>query len=240
YYGYSRALKNNRTFKQTLLHLRGAFLQKIATHKKINVAVSSSVKTVLENQNIKVDYVLPNAVIDDRFDVHKQEKTRRNGKILLVTSNNYYAKGMDIVDEIISKFGYSIDYASPTENKKTLANYIGHLSKDELIDAYSKYSFVILPSRFEGMSMAIIESCMTGTPFLTSKVGHWLEVSNYCPDFIVEENKPEFFDAKFKLLASDFEKYSNVARNIYDNEHTLTIYQDRVENILLGIDYGAK
>lgn len=231
YYGYEKQLKNNKSFKQKLSLFRGAILQKLASRKAINIAVSKYVDGWLKQQGISIKYILPNASTIDKLDYRSQE---RNGKGLFVTSENFYAKGMDVINSLSNHF--AIDYVCTSEIPELRANYLGFIPHNLMLKLYSEYSYVILPSRFEGMSMSLIESMSVGTPVLTSLVGGAYEIREIEPRFVVEFLNPEQFRINIDFILNNFEDMQSQAIHIYETEHTEEKYKNRLFKIL-GLEY---
>ena len=145
------------------------------------MAVSEYVKRMLSEQGIKVSGVIPNCIDTKKFNL---KKTSRNNKGLYVGSANYWAKGLDIINELVESYDLDIEYASSQEVPNLSAKYIGAVKYEDMPKLYSKYSYMILPSRFEGMSMAVWESMSSGTPVIISNVGASYEISSTFPELV--------------------------------------------------------
>ena len=65
------------------------------------------------------------------------------------------------------------------------------------------FDLFVLPSRYEGLSITLIESLFAGTPILASSVGGNAEILDNSPNQLYEFNNKKEFLTKFKKLATD-------------------------------------
>lgn len=229
YFGYGNALRNNRSFKQALIHIRGAFFQKKASIGKRNFAVSRFVRDLLIKQGVSVEGVIPNCVDTEFFE---NKKCHRNGIGLYVGSLNYWAKGLDVLNELVDNYGLDIDYASPEESVEIKGKYIGAFDNNEMPDVYARYSYLLLPSRFEGMSMAVLEAMSCGTPVIISNVGQGCEIQEYCSDFVCEGYGADEYYSKVNKILGDWDRYSCKAMNFVVNAHSISDFKQRWMQVL--------
>lgn len=230
YLGYFKALRKYSNFKQKLLHLRGAMFQFLALYNKRNYAVSYFIKCLIEKQGRDVDCkILPNC-IDDRVFFNKG--LSRNRRVLYVGATNYYAKGIDVINLLVEKYGVPIDYASVTESDEVKANYIGCYGKRGMAELYNKYSCVILPSRFEGASMALLEAMACGTPVLTSAVGQGKEICSLSEIFVSQQNIAQEYAEKYKEILKDWDALSSICLEYIVQNHTFNTYCNYLEKLV--------
>ena len=210
YSGYYRNLKQFKSLLKRLKLVYKGRLQKIASFRSYNVCVSEYVKRFLSDDGVEVHEVIPNTI-----QLYRPAKisSDRNGKILFIGAYDYYGKGIDVLEKLASKFMIDAVTNGPIKGVTVL----GQFSRDKLLELYSEYDLVILPSRFEGMSMTVIESLSRGTPVLISRVGDYERILNYCSDMVFDIDDSKDIENKINTIKSSLEYYINLSLKMYND-----------------------
>lgn len=112
----------------------------------------------------------------------------------------------------------------------------------ELVDAYVylKYAdLFLLPSKYEGLPISIIEAMCFGVPVIASNVGGISEILNNENGFAVENNVLDFKNAIEKIVNDRefFKSFCNEARLIYKKKFTIDKmylqYMDLYKNVII-------
>jgi glycosyltransferase involved in cell wall biosynthesis len=146
-------------------------------------------KTILEFYRSQFSYTRPSTVIYNGLDIPNQlvkskPKTDEQFRCVVVGSEPYL-KGLDIAiglaDRINTVLGKSLELVvvgfsgakdSILDQAKTrpYLNYIGRVSPDEVQRYYQETDFLLMPSRYEGFPLTILEAIGCGKPVLVSLV----------------------------------------------------------------------
>lgn len=167
--------------------------------KKAHAVVSVSHYTARVIQNIMrvpKPHVILNAVDTEFFtplaclpQKHSQRPVR-----LLFSGNLSKRKGADLLAPIMRRLGrgFELYYTSGlrkyhlTDAVRGIMHPLGSLSQKQMREQYRKADLLLLPSRGEGLSRAIMESLACGTPVVASDVSSMPEaitpkVGRLCP-----------------------------------------------------------
>jgi len=229
YFGYANALKNYISSKGYKGLMRLAQDQKTGAGGKFVVADSAELARILNEQEIKVDKVINNAVDTDLF--CPASSSEKLDKCLFVGSYNYYGKGFDILGQI-ADFGIAVDCISRDRPSNPKLGWLSNISDEELPMYYSKYKFLLFPSRFEGSGLVAAEAMACGTPVIMSNVGLGPELRQEIPSFVVDgpwETMAGVMVDRMALLETDYSVYSKKARDYVIRHHN---YHDWEKNWL--------
>jgi glycosyltransferase involved in cell wall biosynthesis len=116
----------------------------------------------------------------------------------------------------------------------------GHIHlAGEIKDAYQymkAFDLFVLPSRFEGLSITLIEALFAGLPILTTKVGGSPELLNFCGHQLFNLNDASDFLNKFSQICRDIHLHErlveqnkkNAARFLLENTaaNYLRVYKE--------------
>lgn len=114
-----------------------------------------------------------------------QAQQHDSGPVFLFAGEVGHRKGHDRLakawDTILDQYpDAKLRVAGPVANGYKVTSqrnveYLGNLSRDELLGEMSTATAVVLPSRAEVLPMVLIESHAQGTPTVYTKVGEWSE-----------------------------------------------------------------
>ncbi len=123
-----------------------------------------------------------------------------------------------------------------------LENYIKFLgSRSDIPDILLKSDCFVLPSKWEGLSIALLEAIASGIPVVATNVGSNYEIIEDGKNgFLVDkENPAQFADALFKVLSNSelrrkFSSYSRDKVNEFNIKHTSEKYISMYQNVKNG------
>jgi glycosyltransferase involved in cell wall biosynthesis len=229
YYGYANGLKNYSTTRVYNRLMCLAKEQKAGTMGKYVVAVSAELARILGEQGIKVDKVINNSVDTDLFRPSPSDK--KLDRCLFVGSHDYYGKGFDILGQI-ADLGIAVDCISKDRPSHPKLGWLSSISNENLPAYYSKYKFLLFPSRFEGSGLVVAEAMACGTPVIMSNVGLGPELKREIPPFVVEEpweNMAQAMIGRMAVIEANYSTYSQKARAYVIKHHN---YYDWEKNWL--------
>ena len=126
---------------------------------------------------LRPDAILPNGVDTSVFcprdmrEARNRLGLRADGRYALFVGRVEHGKGGDLLLEGARLGGYELAIAGSTGAPG--AHHLGVLGPAALADAYAASDCVILPSRYEGCSLVVLEALACGRPLLTTRVG-WM------------------------------------------------------------------
>jgi glycosyltransferase involved in cell wall biosynthesis len=138
---------------------------------------------------LRSDAIVPNGIDTDIFAPREMSDARdrlglpRDGRYALFVGRLEHGKGSDLVIEGARRGGYELLIAGSTGALG--ARHLGVLDPKTLADAYAASDCVLLPTRYEGCSLVVLEALACGRPLLSTRVG-WMstllrEVPRYGP-----------------------------------------------------------
>jgi len=149
------------------------FIRRVAQNGKIVVTNSFYTKTIYENLGVKVQGVIYSA--PDLFTFRPAAINSKNKYVLAYIGKE---TEIDTIIEIaklgvkIVTFGAKIPTGSQIGQLRTLTDFKGYVSREELIRLYSNAIFTLFPFTHEPFGYVPLESISCGTPVLTySKQG---------------------------------------------------------------------
>jgi len=163
-----------------------AFLLKYGIFECITTVDGSSVPAFSKLGISRVRYV-PNGVDSALFKVHRNESPRPQMQFLCV-GRLEHQKGLDILIAAASvlkkeRDDFLINIVGDGSLREDLARQIsagsldrcvqllGSVPRDELVRQYASSNAFVLPSRWEGMPLTLLEAWSVGLPVIVTKVG---------------------------------------------------------------------
>ena len=154
------------------------------------VAVSPYIRRLLRERfgRTRDVFVVPNAA-DDVFFEHYRERTGEDlSRLVFFGRLSFPQKGLDVLCRALAKVkedgpAVSVAVVGTGPDEELLRSVVGLLGlgeevrllgwkgAEELAAMLPGYDLCVLPSKFEGCSLAVIEAMATGTPVVTTAVG---------------------------------------------------------------------
>ncbi len=157
----------------------GGFFDRLAGAGKTAVAVSDPVRREVENLYGHHASVLPNGVDVDLFrQGHREDARERlglpiNACIGLFVGRAEYAKGFDLLREVAQTMSdvlvVSVSHPVP---EATEMRFLAGIPHDQMPLVYSAADFFLLPSRYEGFNLSLLEALACGLPAVTSAAAY--------------------------------------------------------------------
>lgn len=148
--------------------------------KKVTAVSKNVVKQVRKYSNKKV-YLIYNGINLNKF-LPSTKKERyllkkrldfNNKKLVLFVGTQKWIKGLDIAIDAIKmlKTNKIVLNVIGIEEKKNIPNinFLGRLDKNKIIEYYKISDVFVMPSRYEGFSVAVLEAMACGVPIIISK-----------------------------------------------------------------------
>lgn len=193
--------------------------------------------------------ILPNAVAADSFPLVKREWQTKN---IIYLGRFHEAKGLnDIVESCQAlgaedyKFEFSCYGAGPDQERfvSTMTQMLGEnfhfggvVSGDEKVRAFSSADIFLMPSRFEGLPLSLLEAMAAGCiPIVSNRGAMPSVVEDGRNGFLVEPGDVAQIVGKLKFLLSENEAgwnaiRENARRTIVDG-YDLAQYSRRLEDL---------
>jgi glycosyltransferase involved in cell wall biosynthesis len=127
---------------------------------------------------LRSDAIVPNGIDTNVFAPRDPSLARdrlglpRDGRYALFVGRLEHGKGSDLVLEGAARGGYELLVAGSTGAPG--ARHLGILEPEALAYAYAASDCVLLPTRYEGCSLVVLEALACGRPLLSTRVG-WMK-----------------------------------------------------------------
>lgn len=214
YHGLRLSTKERVTFfNHLVLKIRSHQQVAASSHTKV-VAVSQYLKDILNEQGIKVDYVIGNPIDLKHF---APDLNRSRFGLAFFGRYDYWGKGFDYLEKLNANGLSVVCYTDSIEN--SALNMQGMIAHEKLPEIMNNYKLIISPSRFESFGMTVAEGLSCGLPVLMGKTGIASELKKTIPEFVVDDFS-DVVEVKRKLLHIE-ENYNELAHKarLYAEDH---------------------
>ncbi len=226
YKGYMESKKNELKIKNKISLTVRSWQQYMGAKNKKVVAVSESLKKILESQGIAVDAVISNPVDTIRF---APKASKREG-CLYVGRNDGYAKGFDVLLKL-AEMGLQVTCLTDKIPDKKI-KYIPFMDNKLLPDIYNKYCIFLFLSRFEAFGLSAAEALSCGLPMIMGDVGFAEILKKEIPEYVVSSYEPKEIMDKINIINNSYEEFSRRSREFALKNFSLELYFNNWMNLL--------
>jgi glycosyltransferase involved in cell wall biosynthesis len=202
--------------------MREAELQRLGAKGKSVVAVSEFIASLLREQGIGVDAVIPNAVDTNLF--CPDPAIIPSDECLFVGRYDYYGKGFDVLKALADR-GIKIRCITDRDPGHTGLEWTPFVGQAALPAYYRRSACLIFPSRFEGLQLVPLEAMACGCPVVMSNVGVGPELGTRFPRWVIDGNPSDGIDeycANIRAVISRRSSLSPQARDYVLQHHTFS------------------
>lgn len=82
-------------------------------------------------------------------------------------------------------------------------DWLGFLSESELVSAYQRAAVLVLPSRFEGFGLPVLEAMACGTPVVCTRAGGLPEVAGEAAEYVLPGDTRQLCRTLMKILTDE-------------------------------------
>lgn len=156
------------------------------------------------------DAVIPNSVDTELFAPRDMSEARdrlglpQTARYALFVGRLEHGKGSDLLLQGARHGGYELLIAGATGAPGS--RHLGVLDPKELAYAYAASDCVLLPSRYEGCSLVVLEALASGRPLLTTRVGWMSTFLRGVPEYDTLCIEPDVEDIARRLRALSRER----------------------------------
>lgn len=240
YAGYAEATKEGTPLLGyiQMKYINGFFEKKSGENKTV-AAVSDGVKRNLkEYYGLETDAVIENAVDLNLFKPRENKKQIREKYSLpedvflgVFVGRWEYGKGVDLLLKTATLLDEGNKIAALTNKDITHKKIISlqGIKTHNTPEIYSAFDYFILPSKYEGCPLSLIEAMACGLPFIIN--GKWAdkklrEVSVFS-DYIVDSERPDEYAEKINQLREEETKktLSKKVREYCERNHNIELFK---------------
>lgn len=209
---------------------KSAKMMKVYTNACKNFFVSEANKKVTE---LMVAKDIPkSSVIRNPFNVPYETNfdfpyINQNYQLACVARYEFYAKGQDVLLEVLSQKKWKernlvVNFYGNGFNKSALTNLIQYFNLQNAVvneftlpvEIWKKNHGLVLPSRFEGLPLALVEAMLCGRFGIVSNVSGNREVFiDGVSGFLAEAPKAEYIDLAMERAWSRKDEWENIGKN---------------------------
>ena len=173
--------------------------------------------------------VKPNFIKDP---LKSKKKCRQRKKSALFVGRLSLEKGVETLIDAWKKIDYHLEIAGTSsllqklkKNSPDNVTFLGHLSKEKIINRMAESSFLIMPSIwYEGFPMVIVESFACGLPVVASRLGSMEEIiQDGITGIHFNPGNSDDLSEKIRELISSPERIKQMSvnvRNEYEKKYT--------------------
>jgi glycosyltransferase involved in cell wall biosynthesis len=179
--GNTRAQSGNMPMRERLRRTLSAGLTETLAGRGARrvVCVSEAVaEEVHRYYRLRAGAIIPNGVDTHVFAPRPRQDARRrldldsDGRYALFVGRLEHGKGSDLVLEGAARGGCQLLIAGSSGAPG--AHHLGVLEPEALADAYCASDCVLLPTRYEGCSLVVLEALACARPLVSTRVG-WMQ-----------------------------------------------------------------
>lgn len=165
-------------------------------------------------------------------------KDKLNGDVIYFGRINNHQKNIHFINVLNEEYKANIKEYGPIENNTPTTNYMGKLSRSEIIETVSKAKFSILVSTTEGFSYSLVEAISLGTPIIVRDTYPSAKyLVSYNNGFLIDKNFTIEQTAKYleKLNKISPDDYRQLVENCIKfalSELNTNKFEERWEDIL--------
>ncbi|TAM57141.1 MAG: glycosyltransferase [Rhodanobacter sp.] len=207
-----------------------------ARHSDYRIAVAPKVAgEVLQHYGVACDEVIQNEV-EVNIDCHPRARTFRP-RVVAITHRDRYGKGVDIVLEaakMLPEFSFTIVGSVVDGNIPSNVRAVGEMSHREVQTILRDHDILVSPSRYEGLSLAVLEALASGAPAVCSDQAAPPDLEQCGAGEVVRSDDPKDYIRALVNLAGHLEDASEGAMN-YAREHDGTRCINRYTELLMHL-----
>jgi len=157
------------------------------------IAISDAVKLDIEKRSNFRAHKILNAISSDKIVERSHQRTMRRVEIICPARLEHEKKGQDLLISAIERLvdcfpniyvtfvgeGESAQYLEHLIEEKALSEYfcfLGNKRRDWIYNNLQYYSLMILPSRYEGFGLVVVEALCAGLPVIVPNIDGPMEI----------------------------------------------------------------
>lgn len=196
-----------------------------------NVLITESAKKYYDSIKRKENVLIYNPVDNQLFAEHTSYDV--NSQKIISVGRLCYAKNYDllikIAEKILSKhMDWSWDIYGDGEEFERLQKLISITSVSDrlalkgnvlnIYELYSRYSFLVMTSRYEGFPMVLLEAAAKSLPLVSFDIetGPNEIIMDDVNGYLINANDPDAMVDKIDALICNSEKRKEMSKNVYD------------------------
>ncbi|MEF8834859.1 MAG: glycosyltransferase family 4 protein [Candidatus Thermoplasmatota archaeon] len=176
-------------------------------------------KNTREEKELKILYVgnvLPHKCIDTMIE---GIQNLNDVKLTIVGNTNLDKEYSKKIGTMIKK-----------KNIESKVDILGFVNTEVLVEKYKENHLLMLPSKFEGFGITIIEGLKYGLPALVTKMGGPTEIIREGKEGLyIEPEDPSIIESKVKQLKNDRDLIKKMSKNARKRYEELPTWEDSME-----------
>ncbi len=208
-------------------------------HRVISVSEATARKFKLRNA-----YIIPNGI-----NLPKSSQVFKGDYILYLGRIDFHNKGLDLLLEAVRNLDVKLYIAGRGKDSKLLqkkihgdtllskrVKYLGFVSEEEKSRLIENCRFLVLPSRYEGQGIVVLEAAARGKPVLVSNIEELDYVVKNGFGVSFEKTNPADLREKIKFLWEREDLLKELSRKAseYAKNFTWDRIADKYEKLLLS------
>jgi glycosyltransferase involved in cell wall biosynthesis len=173
-----------------------------------------------------VDAVIPNrpALVHpgvDRAAARAELGLPTNEPIALLVGRAEFRKGLDVAAAGCAAAGWRLAHAGSTAGQPGVDHPLGMLGDERLALAYVAADAVVMPTRYEACSFAMLDALGLGVPLITTDVGWVDELCDVVPEYreLVIDLDATSLAAGLHLVHAEHDRVASIVRRAQSAVH---------------------